>query len=121
MQRFLSAVICPKPEGSTFHRVECVNNTCPICSDLKLLPTCSCNKSEIPLPQLIIKWQRWQKSNCITKKGEIKDQKDLVKVQTDYEEFVQHFRAYWVKFIKHHDLANWQTAAVKYMKSRFSF
>ena len=96
---FIRTITCPRPEGSSYHPISCVNNTCPTCKDLQLLPSCTCKSSEVPIPQLLVKWERWQTTTYTTKKGEVKEHKDLVKVQTDYEEFVQNFRAYWPKFM----------------------
>lgn len=101
-------------ECERYDKVPCVQNTCTTCKDLNLFKLCECEARENLPP---IKCQIWEKVDYTLKDGSIKQKSDFVPHVMPYSQWEALLRAYWPKFMLHHDVGKWQDDETTYLKS----
>ena len=97
--------LCPKPEGSEFHKYCCISRTCEHCGThlFRLLPEESSENGSV-------KWKRFEyvASGKVTSSGEQQKKIALVQKETSPKELFQYFIELLDTYPHHHFMAIWQ-------------
>lgn len=114
---FRRAHTCPRTSSDRFDEVQCVNNSCDTCKDLRLFRLCECDaRSQLPT----IKCQVYEKKDYVCKDGTVKVKSDFVPKELQYTEWEKLFLEYWPKFMVHHDVGKWQDDETQYLKTHLN-
>ena len=118
---FRMSLICERKEGSRYDDPKCISQNCEECKDLKLMPKCEEVEEDLEdegMDHLTIKWEKYDTIEYKTRDGIVKNKRDFVTISNgSISEFLQHFRAYWPRFVLHLDCGKWQSAEALLLKT----
>lgn len=111
---FRRSLVCEREESARYDKNECAIAECCLCGELQQLNICGC--IDLDSAQWLIRWEEYQKIEYTRKDGSVKDKYDLVVVNTTFQQFLEHFAAYWRTFQIHHQTAKLQDDDIRYVK-----
>ena len=115
--------VCQRAEGCDTDKIECINQVCRHCRDLKRLQICDGCLSSFKGHD--IKYQIYGKREYVRKRGRaavdpdftlfesrqagnVETKPDFILVETDFTTFLDYLLEYWPIYIQHHDLSKHQ-------------
>lgn len=105
------ASLCPKPTGSSWHKLSCLKSECPKCG-FNIIPLC--DKELDPSSDKLVSWCRFEKMAAgKTKFGEQREVTRLEYKVTSPRQFLAYAKPRILEFVLHNFVAQWQNKMYK--------